>query len=759
MNIICPNCKTEYKVTASVIKKGSKVKCKKCKQIFPVYPPKNGSSLAFEATRSEIPSQYYFYFDNLSPKEALNLLAETSSKNIDGSYFNNLRIKCNVFQSGINVSIIFPDAQSEKRSYNGRKEKKHILEALREVYKKISGVNAEPIREESITDSISFIKGIVWLLLLNSIDKSDEIQPFETDRFLIVSKNIDHQRARFIFDEIYYNATNVELSCGENNDKFYYLFDVLDDQERKSSFLSSIAGKTFNDSNILRCFELNNYSVYLPFGYKPTENALNDFCKIFQNIPEFFARQNIESGRLIAVLTLPHTKEELPKKQFEILNLIGLRFFNQVQFLPKMISRANFYVSDLSQSQEKLENLSQIIDNAEPSIGYRLELRKTKFEDDVDNERNRLLEKQSDIEYKLAYIESILPSKPILLRFNQKQLPALADVLRSFPNNVLRDGKLKYAYQSTRKNPSGLHFIMIDPSISQMTEQLDPLLMWTKTDEPPVKFWLDPSWARYYNGNGNDSLIFVPEKTSLSPPMHGWDVEDMDSYMRSVLKQWFHGKYGIDDIQKIEKPIYIFDATPQPDKDIEISILNQDNMKPLITQLGWINDNLIIIDSLGNEKFIEEMAKDITGQKIAERIHEKSEIIIESFEKTAEKTSQNISEKLDLLAQICSSEIKELVSKTDETINKIINLKEQLNSFVLTQKEMEELNKEAQNAKDKTEKKSKELENEMKKLENTVNPNLIKAESSIKETKEKIIDAIKKLKETRNQLKQELGKL
>ena len=771
MIVTCQNCNKKYRIKEkSISEKGKKFKCKKCDHAITVFPTKNGFSLKFDQVpidttskkKIEVPKSFdqYFYFDGLAPQEALKLISGTSAKKVKGEFFQYVRISHADFVLGLTTSVIFPDVYSERGLKKAHKAQEAILDELMENYKKIKGINTQPVRNKSIEGTMPFLEGLVWLLL-NSTESSENAIDYETDRYLIVAKNIARQRAWEIFDELYYNATHIELTSGKNEEDHYFLYEVLDDHARKSSFLSAVAGHFFHDCTVLKCFSSNNYEVFLPKDIKPTEYALSVFCSIFKNIPEFFGRKSIEPDqskpvRLISIIPVSDL-EESDTFKCELLNLIGLHFFNQVNFMPQMITKVDFSLYDLFQSQDNLNQLREMIDASDPPIGYQLELKKAQTIIDIDTERFRLLDKQSEIDYKLAYLDSISEPKPILLRFTQAQLPVLADILRSFPVTILREGTLQYGFQSTKDHPSGLHFILIDPSKAQMTEKLDPLLLWLKSEDPPIRFWLDPSWGRYYHGVGNVTLVFVPEYTCLSPVMHGWDVENMDEYLKQVMKRWFHGKHGVAEIP--EKPIYIFEGSPQPGKEIEISILNQENLQPLITRLGWLNDNLTIIDDIGNETILEEMAADITGQSLANSIKDRSQQAIESFELVAEKTGKTIAEKLGVLSKVCTEEIDQLVTKTNSTIDEIFGLKKQLSQFISTKKDIENVHKDINKHKEDTEKNSKQLENEMDRLEKNVNSSLSKAKSKLEQIEVDIFEKTKDLKETRKRLQREIRSL
>ncbi len=79
--------------------------------------------------------------------------------------------------------------------------------------------------------------------------------------------------------------------------------------------------------------------------------------------------------------------------------------------------------------------------------------------------------------------------RPQLLRFTQAGLPALADALGSYPQPVIRDGLMQYAFQSTKRHPNGLHYLLIDPKA--VKSELNPLSLLSSVNGDTVRFHLD----------------------------------------------------------------------------------------------------------------------------------------------------------------------------------------------------------------------------------------------------------------------------
>jgi len=158
-----------------------------------------------------------------------------------------------------------------------------------------------------------------------------------------------------------------------------------------------------------------------------------------------------------------------------------LDFIDETAITPPVSDYAQIQVFDLKSTPQAREQLAEAIKNAKPEVGYKLELRKGHQLEKADADRLSIMEKLIELENKLAYLNSVSQPKPLLLRFTQHQLPALADAIRSFPPNDVRKGYILYAFQATNSNPLGWHYLWFDPSATIMTEPY-PAWRWTKLD-------------------------------------------------------------------------------------------------------------------------------------------------------------------------------------------------------------------------------------------------------------------------------------
>lgn len=347
--------------------------------------------------------------------------------------------------------------------------------------------------------------------------------------------------------------------------------------------------------------------------------------------------------------------------------------------------------------------------------------------------------------------------RPILLRFTQARLHVLADVLRSYPQKIIQSGRIKYAFQATEHKPEGLHYLLIDPAQAVKTE-MDPFLLWLDPGGQAVQFRLDPFWASYYHGHDNKYLLFVPQGSALSPPMHDWDQKSMDTYLRDIMTKWYHGEHGVPVIPG--KPIYIFEGETRADANVQISILDHDQFQPLRERLGWLNDNLDIIQAVEKEELVREIAQDITGRRLAEFFKNKTAEAEAAFEAAAQETGNRIASKLNDMTEILTEEISRLVREVHKTTGEILELRKQLESYTRIRYEMKKDLKRADDGKEEINKNKGELYKELVRLEaKVVQPALGAAEKTREKIELEVSAEIDKLRDIRNKLRRKLFKL
>ncbi len=684
-----------------------------------------------------MPDRFYF-LDQLSSAEALQLLAETSER-FSGKPFEAISFIFPETVFGTLVTLVVPQVAG------GPEENEAVFEHLVREFRRLKAV--APSQRPTGGERLSLREGITRLLVTGSGAMSGDVAPIKEGEFLLIAPGMKPKRAEQLFKNLNLHATALSVSASKER----FLFHVRDDQRRFSSFQSLLAGGSMDDCLVLCAFQCGDRVVFLPRDIRPDARDLGYFCRFIKAAPNLFGIRAMKEGteRFVAVTRSGGEKTT----ELEFLNLTGLKFFKDFLMVPRKDKGVRFRHLNLRADQERIRQLWLEIRKAAPSIGYRLELRPTRYMDSSELDRLRLERQRAEIACKLAYLESTTRARPILLRFTQKQLPALADVLRAFPMRIIQDGRLQYAFQASEREPAGLHFLLIDPNKALM-EELDPLFLWDELDNRPMRFRLDPFWARHYHGPAVRSLVFVPEGTALFPPMHDWKPADMDDYLRQVMEQWFRGRVGAGEIP--EKPIYLFDGELDPEAELNISVLDRKGFQPLRMRLGWINDNLTVSHALGIERFIEEMAGNLNRQRLADALGRDADIVMDAFREEAVKVSTDMAGTINLMTRSLTDELERMVESTHEMAGRVRNLGRELREWEKVEEGMMDLKEEIHERKAVVSEKSASTRNEFEKIETRIKRQLAASARKRKAIEEKIEDEVSALRGARAYIKKHL---
>lgn len=704
----------------------------------------------------------YSFLDQLAPVEVFQLLLRAAERD-GGQYLEDVKIVFTGPAPFKYVALEVPDPFENKETLSD--SQRVVYKTLVEGFKEITGRGER--YESPGGDSKPFREGLAWLLL-QTVNPENEGPAAAVDEFLVVTPPIDEQRAEALFRNISFHATSVRVSSWQGPGKkkttggSRYLFHLKDDRKRKSSFRAVAAEGIFEDCRVLQGFGVEGDMTFLPPEAAPGERKLLYFTRLLATAPALFpggeenGRKDTGSGMLAALVQWPG---ETPDHAgvLEFLYLKGIRFFSGEYFTRRKVAQAQFQYLDLKESKRSLEQLGEAIANAEPFVGYRLELRATRHLQK--NDFQRLNREKARIEYSLAYLQSISKPRPVLLRFTHKQLAALAAEIRSFPMQAIYAGSLKYGFQATQSEPSGFHFLLIDPREAAQ-EELDPLSLFAGLDTPHMRFHLDPFWARHYfegmesKGGSPSALIFVPEGCALFPSIHTWDRGNMGYFLRETMEQWFHN--GLKGASIPSNAIYIFDGDHSPKSPIRVSVMDRDALAPLHTRLGWINDNLVIERALEKEGNFKEMAADLTWMELAGKIRDRRENARQDFTEAVKEATGEISRTTGEMTRVLTSEINRVVKETFRITQKIRRLDERLEEWDEAAKDMEQTLRVVQRKKQEVAAGKHKAANEFRLLETDIQRELMASEQRRRDLESQVAQEIGKMREATKKLKAKL---
>ena len=553
-------------------------------------------------------------------------------------------------------------------------------------------------------------------------------------------------------------ATSFKVAAAKTDADAYTLYFLVDDVARFSAFQSAVNGGLFAEDLQLDCYisEQDGHERYLflPGDIHPKQKALDHFCDILLTVPGLFGiQEGAEIGKVIAAVSLPPSDK--PESKAQLFFTAHLSFSSEGLTTPSTTKIRSFDIVSLNNNPDALQQLQNEIRQLDPQIGYRLRLRKTRYRRPNENEHKRLTLAQIEINERIAELTSLGTPRPMLFRFSQDQLPVLADVLRSYPVQEL--ARLRYAFQGTTDRFSeGVHYLIVNPDVVMV--ELDPLIYWDTYGVQLMRFWLDPHWARFYRRNENKAFVFVPHGMTLYPTMHSWGATTMDAYLRDILGDKYHGGSGVSTLSNA--PLYLFDGDAKSDSELYLTILDRNQFAPLDSvRIGWLNDNLSLLDAVGVDSFIEQMADHTKQQRIAESVREATQGAETKFEKIATQINKTMVQITNDLTTCLTTELKRIVDETEDLTQKAQALQRRV-------EELESLHQEMTTLANKTNRKVAQVENKIPEVAQQTENLTSRVERVIDETErqrlhlqENTEQAVEVLKQTQFTLKAKLAEL
>lgn len=265
--------------------------------------------------------------------------------------------------------------------------------------------------------------------------------------------------------------------------------------------------------------------------------------------------------------------------------------------------RLSWRFLDLKQSDKAEKRLRDAIKMEDPNAGYRLSLHKIGPRIDDAQSLVRIREKISDMEAEAALVRGLRAPQTTLLRFSRAQLPAMADFLSVVRVGDIDAGKILYGFQATADEPGGVHFLHYDPAEIQLERPLREQTWRARTEDNPIRYWVDPHWAPFYtNATARvECRVFTPINTVIHPTLHSFAPEDMDAYIRQlIIRRISLGEFNstikelLEDRQRAVG--LVFSRSRDEAFDVAVEILDLSCFSPLRQRLDWINDNLLMVD-------------------------------------------------------------------------------------------------------------------------------------------------------------------
>jgi hypothetical protein len=418
-----------------------------------------------------------------------------------------------------------------------------------------------------------------------------------------------------------------------------WLLHVLVDRGRHSGFSGLEALGLFASWHALSAYESEGCRLFLSAGASPARDLLPPLWRLMSNDGAAALIGLTPQGpRDERFYILSRTDDEADG--FERLALPPHAFVDSIEV--GFALDASVRVSTPSPGVEPA-NLAQHLREQAPSRGYRLTLDSTRAIEEAGRDLDRLRSQQAYLAQRVAYAESLHRPRPRLLRFDARQLAALAHTIYSFAPGSLFSARphVRYAFRATPQEPAGRHYLWVDPEAVRRTP--DPLPLYESS--PPMRFWLDPTWGRHYHDAGGAAgCVFVPEQTALAPPLHTWIPGDMDEHLRRVF-----GQPAARSEACPVSCVYVLDREPEGTGALELTVLERDAFKPIDAAVNWLNDNIVVAERLDVAPLLREAAAGARTDLLEADAAEAASAARRDFLRDAARTRERFMKDLDLV--------------------------------------------------------------------------------------------------------------
>ncbi|MCW2243157.1 hypothetical protein [Azospirillum canadense] len=566
--------------------------------------------------------------------------------------------------------LLIPDPFVQTGSSAHRKQREEVFNHLR--WAVAAALDREPDDEEAHLDldggDLQEAFEAVPRLLLESgwSRRGETAQPVPGEAVVLLA-SADEEAAWSIFDQLNVHATAVRVTAAQAADGGgIHLFHVRDDDARVSSFQGLRTSGFLDAAAVLEGFAFGGRSVFLPSGNPPDAQALDPFFRACAVIADV-ARPS-ERGPVLA-LTVAGAGDA---RRIDVYPLNRLRYRDKTGVWPNAAGRADIVrVHDLAGSDAMVEALAARVRAAEPLVGYELELRDGFPAPGADTDLLRVQEKIAYYTELAAYLSGLARPQPILMRFDDRALPALADALRRFPLMDVDDGRLRYGFQATGAD-GGVHYLLVSPDETAPASPLPEGLWRDMLDAEPMVFRVDPFFARFYTEARPQSVVFVPERATLFPPLHSWDQADIDAYLRDTLAVWFHGQRGAQTIP--ERPFYLFRHDDRGAGRVVVEVLDAAAFVPLRQRIGWLNRNLELRHRLDIEGLVVELADKAGRAALADRVAADEEVALAAFDAADRRVERHMGGQLEELLDLLTEEAGTAASRAASAVETLDRL-------------------------------------------------------------------------------------
>jgi hypothetical protein len=534
------------------------------------------------------------------------------------------------------------------------------------------------------TSAVGVVEGLARLLVNATTGTADPRRTAEpSDERLLITSRLSADAVVATLRRLERFATPARVAklrsevdnAGNPADNTVWLLHVLVDRGRHSGFSGLEALGLFESWQSLSAYESEGCRLFLTAGVSLARDLLSPLWRLMSNDNAAsllgLAPQGPRDERFYVLSRTDNAVVSGCRRtdNFERIALPPHAFVDSIEV--GFALDAAVRVSTLTHGGDPAR-LAQHLREEVPSRGYRLTLESTRAVEEVGRDLDRLRSQQAYLAQRVAYAESLHRPRPRLLRFNARQLAALAHTIYSFDPASLFSARphVRYAFRATPQEPAGRHYLWVDPEALRRTP--DPLPLYESS--PPMRFWLDPTWGRHYHDEGGAAgCLFVPEQTALAPPLHAWIPGDMDEHLRRVFAQALtpteasrtdvsaealrakaealRAKAEAAQPQRRTASsgsyVYVLDGEPGNSAALELTLLERDAFKPIDVSVNWLNDNIIVADRLDVAQLLRESAATARADLVATDAADAASAGRRDFLRDAARTRERFMKDLD----------------------------------------------------------------------------------------------------------------
>ena len=503
--------------------------------------------------------------------------------------------------------------------------------------------------------------------------------PLEDERLLVVD-GLGIDDAGDLLADIALGATRVRIAAADSDNGPVWLYHLVDDRARKSTFAGVLAGLRqsgrLQRARLLSAFRDEGLTLFFPDDARPDRER-------FDALRDLWRRAGDPLPAAGPALAGFHDGEQ----RWRCLRLGDLRFVDEGHFTPAPESLPTIVWQPLEDARHRMTELREDLRRRDRTIGHALELQPARAPADTGAaERLRLRQRLAETEQQLAFLESLERSHPLLFRFAHTDIERLGRLLAAFPIDALDSGEIEYAYAADEDG--GHHYLWLDADKAHLAAFALP-----ERETEPVRFRLDPHWAGAYYDGDRPALVYVPEGRQLFPTLHAWSPDRMEQHLADCVAAWCRAR-GDEPPPVPRRALYVFAPDPVGARQLRLHLLDRDGFAPLRTRLGWINDCLAVTRDLGMEAYVQSLAHSQTRTETLLRKEQDAVRAGERFDRMIDQLNQDTLRRVHGTLQVMTDRIQRAVGLVADSRTELERLETSLRKLKKARAGLAKVNRE-----------------------------------------------------------------